>query len=82
MCGGTWPSLDVSKLGDYVLLCLKPVYGLSDAPLAWQLCLHTHFESQKGQQSLMDENYFWWRDKHDRYSSGVTTLVDDCGAAR
>ena len=72
--------IDVTTLGEYVLLCLKPVYGLSDAPLAWQLCLHAHFAEQKGQASLMDENYFYWRDKNDCYSSGVTTHVDDCGA--
>ncbi|OLP96718.1 Acyl-CoA-binding domain-containing protein 6 [Symbiodinium microadriaticum] len=72
--------IDVTKLGDYVLLCLKPVYGLSDAPLAWQLCLHAHFEGQKGHPSLMDENYFFWRDQKDRYIAGVTTHVDDCGA--
>ena len=29
----------------------------------------------------MDENYFYWRDSKDGYSSGVTTHVDDCGAA-
>ena len=40
--------IDMIKVNDYVLLCLKPVYGLSDAPLAWQLCLHAHFQEQKG----------------------------------
>ena len=73
--------IDVSKVAEFVLICIKPVYGLSDAPLAWQLCLHSHFEEQKGTASLMDENYFYWRDSKDGYSSGVTTHVDDCGAA-
>ncbi|CAE7557756.1 RE2, partial [Symbiodinium sp. CCMP2456] len=73
--------VDFDKLGDYVLFCLKPVYGLSDAPLAWQLCLHGHFESQGGVPSLMDENLFYWRDKNSgRTTSLVTTHVDDCGA--
>lgn len=31
-------------LHDYGLLCFKPVYGLNDAPLAWQLSLHTFLE--------------------------------------
>jgi len=29
-------------LHEYGLLCLKPIYGLNDAPLAWQLCLHEY----------------------------------------
>ncbi|CAE7553108.1 RE1, partial [Symbiodinium sp. CCMP2456] len=63
-----------------LLTTLKPVYGLSDAPLAWQLCLHGHFESQGGVPSLMDENLFYWRDKNSgRTTSLVTTHVDDCG---
>ena len=73
--------IDMTRVSEYVLLCIKPVYGLSDAPLAWQLCLHAHFEEQKGTPSLMDENYFYWRDGHDKYCAGVTTHVDDCGAA-
>ncbi|CAE7259286.1 unnamed protein product [Symbiodinium sp. KB8] len=73
--------IDISKVAEYLLLCIKPVYGLSDAPLAWQLCLHTHFEEQKGKASLMDENYFYWRNDKDQYAAGVTTHVDDCGAA-
>ena len=51
------------RINDYVLMCLKPVYGLNDAPLAWQLCLHQHFESTGGTASLMDENLFYWTKK-------------------
>ena len=73
--------VDYEKLAQYVLFCIKPVYGLSDAPLAWQLCLHGHFEEQGGSASLMDENLFYWRDKKPgRTTSIVTTHVDDCGA--
>ncbi|CAE7589766.1 unnamed protein product, partial [Symbiodinium microadriaticum] len=72
--------VDYEKLSQYVLFCIKPVYGLSDAPLAWQLCLHGHFEEQGGSASLMDENLFYWRDKKTgRTTSIVTTHVDDCG---
>ena len=74
--------LELHQLGSYVLICLKPVYGLSDAPLAWQLCLHGHFESEGGKASLMDENMFYWCGPPDyRTTSIVTTHVDDCGSA-
>ncbi|CAE7220811.1 unnamed protein product, partial [Symbiodinium sp. CCMP2456] len=73
--------IDFTRVNEYVLLCIKPVYGISDAPLAWQLCLRSHFEEQKGVPSLTDENYFYWRDSKDQCSAGVTTHVDDCGAA-
>ena len=71
--------VDFECLDEWALLCIKPVYGLNDAPLAWQLCLHGHWEEQGGVPSLLDENYFIWRfDDGDRAS--VTTHVDDCGA--
>ncbi|OLP97718.1 Dynein heavy chain 6, axonemal [Symbiodinium microadriaticum] len=57
--------LGVTKVTDFVLRCIKPVYGLSDAPLALQLCMRTRFGAEG----------------KDGYSSGVTTHVDDCGAA-
>ena len=73
--------IDFEKIGDYVLFCLKPVYGLSDAPLAWQLCLHGHFEAEGGTASKLDENLFFWRDERTgRATSVVTTHVDDCCA--
>ena len=75
-------TVESTRLGDFILLCIKPVYGLSDAPLAWQLCLHGHFEEQGGKPSLMDENSFYWCEPPSyRTTSMVTTHVDDCGAA-
>ncbi|CAE7721255.1 unnamed protein product [Symbiodinium sp. CCMP2592] len=75
------------KIDEYVLLCLKPIYGLNDAPLAWQLCLHQHFESQGGIPSLMDENLFFWMKKKEHAKTDkasvlaiATTHVDDVGA--
>ena len=44
----------------YVLLCLKPVYGLSEAPLAWQLYLHKYLKQIGGVQSHFDECYWFW----------------------
>ncbi|CAE7420861.1 RE2 [Symbiodinium natans] len=69
------------QVGSYLLLCNKPIYGLSDAPLAWQLCLHAHFEAQGGVASLLDENLFKWSEKTSGRVLGLTTThVDDCGA--
>ena len=73
--------IDLEKTHEYVLFCLKPVYGLNDAPLAWQLCLHGHFEEQGGRASLLDENLFYWKEeKVNKLKAIVTTHVDDCGA--
>ena len=71
--------IDLKKIHEYVLYCLKPIYGLNDAPLAWQLCLHGHFEEQGGRASLLDENLFYWKDGS-KVKAIVTTHVDDCGA--
>ena len=49
-----------NELHLYVLLCLKPVYGLSEAPLAWQLFLHKFLRELGAQQSHFDENYWYW----------------------
>ena len=74
--------IDLQRVNDYLLFCVKPVYGLSDAPLAWQLCLHGHFEEQGGKPSLMDENLFYWSSSSStRTVAMVTTHVDDCGSA-
>ena len=71
--------VDFECLDEWALLCIKPVYGLNDAPLAWQLCLHGHWEEQGGVPSLLDENHFIWRFS-DGDRASVTTHVDDCGA--
>ena len=71
--------VDFERLDEWALLCIKPIYGLNDAPLAWQLCLHGHWEEQGGVPSLLDENYFIWRFQ-DGDRASVTTHVDDCGA--
>ena len=73
--------VDLQKTHEYVLFCLKPVYGLNDAPLAWQLCLHGHFEEQGGRASLLGENLFYWKEeKGNKLKAIVATHVDDCGA--
>ena len=70
------------KIDEYVLICLKPIYGLNDAPLAWQLCLHQHFEASGAIASLLDENLFFWMKKKETGILAIaTTHVDDVGAA-
>ena len=71
-------------LHDYGLLCLKPVYGLNDAPLAWQLSLHTFLEELGATRSKMDENCFYWKKENkkkvdcmDNMYAMITTHVDD-----
>ena len=74
--------IDYDRLGDYVLLCVNPVYGLNDAPLAWQPCLHMHLEEHGGIPSLLNKNLFYCRAfDTDRITSIVTTHVDDVGSA-
>ncbi|CAE7280604.1 RE2, partial [Symbiodinium microadriaticum] len=64
---------------DFVLLCLKPVYGLSEAPLAWQLYLHKYLKQIGASQSHFDECYWWWPSPtHGQWPlSSISTHVDD-----
>lgn len=69
-------------LQDYGLLCLKPIYGLNDAPLAWQLCLHDYILELGATRSKLDENCFIWKDGCQdmtlhNVQAMVTTHVDD-----
>ena len=63
----------------FALLCLKPVYGLSEAPLAWQLFLRKYLRELGGQQSHFDECYWYWPSpRPGRWpSSCLTAHVDD-----
>ena len=38
------------QIHEYALLAIKPIYGLNDAPLAWQLCLHNHIKDGGGEK--------------------------------
>ena len=67
--------------GLWGLECNKPAYGLNDAPLAWQLCLHESLEISGGTQSLLDENLWFWK-AGGQLQAVMTTHVDDiavCG---
>ena len=82
MSGGTWQRLtqhfavSEDELHLWMLLCEKPIYGLNDAPLAWQLNIHEHLESQGGVQSVLDENLFVWKSRS-KVTALITTHVDD-----
>ena len=67
--------------GYFGLECLKPAYGLNDAPLAWQLCLHESLEESGGQQSVLDENCWHWKDAEKNLRAIITTHVDDIAVA-
>lgn len=63
------------------LLCLKPVYGLNDAPLAWQLCLQQYLREIKGVPSAMDENSWRWKRDDGSILALCTCHVDDMAIA-
>jgi hypothetical protein len=69
--------MDEVTATQYGLLCTKPVYGLNDAPLAWQLCLHQFIKAQGGIGSHLDDCTFLWKDKDSSLTAMATTHVDD-----
>ena len=67
--------------GLWGLECIKPAYGLNNAPLAWQLCLHESLEVSGGTQSLLDEKLWFWK-AGGRLQAVMTIHADDiavCG---
>ena len=68
--------IPLHQIGEYGLLCNKPVYGLNDAPLAWQLCLHSFLKETGGASSRLDENSFTWKE-NGKLIAMATTHVDD-----
>ena len=66
----------------YVLDCLKSMYGLNDAPLAWQLVLQDYLlGKRKGIQSQFDECFVWWMKGPGEVLSLLTCHVDDNAVA-
>ena len=62
----------------YVLECLKSMYGLNDAPIAWQLALHEHLVKERhGLQSAFDDCFFYWPDAPGSVAALGTVHVDD-----
>jgi hypothetical protein len=55
-----------SDLSQYCAQLLKPMYGLIDAPLLWQLCLrHFIVKFLHGRPSIYDDNFYSWRGNDD-----------------
>ena len=79
------PQFDIGEdnISNYGLLCLKPIYGLNDAPLAWQLVLHEYVLAEGATASKMDENFFMWRQDGvpDSLYGVLTCHVDDLAIA-
>ena len=71
--------LEPHMIPDYGLWCLKPIYGLNDAPVAWQLSLGEFLKTQKGTASLLDDSFYFWKDAKQTPSlqGALTTHVDD-----
>ena len=63
------------------LLCLKPIYGLNDAPLAWQLCLREYLQQINGSASALDENSWRWKRPDGSILAACTCHVDDLAVA-
>ena len=55
--GRAWFYIPINQLDERALVCAKPVCGLSEAPLAWQLCTNSW---SGGQRSCFDENFWFW----------------------
>ena len=79
------PQFDIGEdnISNYGLLCLKPIYGLNDAPLAWQLVLHEYVLAEGATASKMDENFFTWKQDGvpDSIYGVLTCHVDDLAIA-
>ncbi|CAE8712610.1 unnamed protein product [Polarella glacialis] len=75
-------SIRLQNRQEYFLELLKAMYGLVDAPLAWQQCLHEFLiEDLQGQQSLFDENFFIWFNAGCSAQALATAHVDDNATA-
>ena len=58
------------------------MYGLNDAPLAWQLVLSTFFiDETYAIQSLYDENFYYWLERPGSLDAMATSHVDDNAVA-
>ena len=75
------PDFAVRDPSQWGLLCLKPVYGLNDAPLAWQLCLREYLTEIQGVSSVLDENSWRWKGPDNSIAAVCTCHVDDIALA-
>jgi hypothetical protein len=74
ICIGDWDSWW------YVLECIKAMYGLNDAPLAWQIAQSFYFVNKRNAiQSVFDDCFFFWPRKPGEIMALGTSHVDDNG---
>ena len=79
--GSKWKVED-KDISEYLLQLVKAMYGLNDAPLAWQLCGSEFFVQDLGAtQSIHDENFYIWYDDQFNPTMLGTVHVDDNGLA-
>ena len=74
-----------SDISEYLLRLIKAMYGLNDAPLAWQMCVSDFLSELGAKPSIFDENMHLWFQNY-RYLYGTlvsmaTVHVDDNGIA-
>lgn len=72
---------DVRDASCWGLECVKPIYGLNDAPLAWQLCLQEFLRDIGGVPSSLDENSWRWKHEDGSVQAVCTCHVDDIAIA-
>ena len=60
----------------YGLWCNKPVYGLNDAPVAWQLSLGVFLSNQRGCPSRLDDSFYFWKlENHKKQTFPLKALL-------
>ena len=72
-------------ISEYLLRLIKAMYGLNDAPLAWQMCVSDFLSELNAKPSIFDENlHLWFQNYQHPYGTLVsmaTVHVDDNGVA-
>ena len=54
-------SVPPEQIPEFGLWCLKPIYGLNDAPVAWQLSLGEFLRKRSGRASHLDDSFYFWK---------------------
>ena len=69
--------IDFRYIMFFILVLLKPMYGLVDAPFLWQVALAVFLKtSLGGKASLLDDNFLFWHNGAD-LAMLMTIHVDD-----
>ena len=78
-CGNAAGKINISPTDTwwYVLECIKAMYGLNDAPLAWQLILQEYLISRGGIQSSFEECFYFWPQSPGSIEALMTTDINE-----